>query len=374
MYNVIQIDKTNRSDVKKFVDFAFELYKNNKYWVPPLKNKQIKLLTRGESMQLSSKDYELFAVIYDGKIVGRILVGINHVKNKQKNSNEGYFSLFECIDDVKAASLLIDTARDWLKKRGAEFFTGPVSPTNGDDDRGILIEGFNRMPTVNTAYTMDYYPKLFKSIGLSKYLDFYAFAINFDNAKVERVKNVVEYGKKKSSINIAPLNFNDIETDVKDIYNILVNSMRSQWDHLETPTFSQLNEEFKMLKSMIDPALVLIARVKDEPVGFVAGIPDYNQALCHMKGKMNIISAIKFLYYKYHITRVKFFMQFVIPQYQGTFVLPSLYLAMYENFLKRGYLSMECATVAEINAGSLNTLEGVGFEKCMTYRIYKCTI
>jgi hypothetical protein len=215
----------------------------------------------------------------------------------------------------------MDAAKTWLKEQQVDFFTGPVSPTNGDDNRGILLEGFDRMPTVNTAYTMPYYSALMDALGMEKYLDFYAFDINFSNAQFERVHRVVAFGKKKANIQIDHIHLNDIAKEARDIYRILIRSMRSQWAHLEIPTYEQILEEFSSMKKILNEKLIFIARKDGEPIGMIASVPDYNQVLCHMGGKTGLVSALKFMYYKKRITRVKNFMQFIVPRFQGTFVL-----------------------------------------------------
>lgn len=374
MFISCKIDLQDTSSVRAFVALPFTLYRGNKNWVAPIKKNLYNMLVNGSGMQLGGGPYALFAVKNGRKIVGRILAGVNRVKNSQRKANEGYFSLFECIDDMAAAQSLINAAKDWFREQNVDFFTGPVSPTNGDDHRGILLEGFDRMPTVNTAYTMAYYQAMMDALGMEKYLDFYAFDINFSKAQFDRVRKIVAFGKKKTNIEIDHIHLDDIKNEARDIHRILMLSMRSQWAHLEIPTYDQVLDEFSSMKKLLNEKLIYIARKEGEPVGMIASVPDYNQVLCHMNGKLGLVSALKYLYYKKRITRVKNFMQFIVPRFQGTFVLPSLYAAFYEEFIACGYQTMECATVAEINAGSLNTLKGVGFEKCMTYRIYKGTL
>ena len=135
---------------------------------------------------------------------------------------------------------------------------------------------------------------------------------------------------------------------------------QSFWDHLEVPTYEQFYKEFLSLKSLLDSDLIYIARINDVAVGFVAGIPDYNQVLYHLKGKINPISLVKFLYYKNKISRVRMFMQFVIPNYQKSVVAPGLYLSLYEGFTRNGYTELEASTIAEFNLDSLQSVKGIG--------------
>lgn len=180
-----------------------------------------------------------------------------------------------------------------------------------------------------------------------------------------------KYGKKKVDLSIMPLNKKQLDTDIKGVYDVFVEAQQSFWEHLELPTYEKFYDEFLSLKHLLDPNLIHIARINNQAVGFIAGLPDYNQVLYHFKGKLNIFSILKFLYYRNKITRARMFMQFVIPKYQKSVVTPGLYLALYEGFLKKGYTDMEASTIAEFNMNSLQTIKGVGFDASRIYRIYK---
>lgn len=368
---LIQVNPKNSVMIKKYIQLPYSIYKDNPYWVPPLSNPLKKLLIKGSGMQLRGGPYALFMVEKNNSYVARLLVGVNKKKNKEQNQNQGYFSLFECINDINVARFLMNGALDWLKVHKVDSITGPVSPTNGDDFRGVLIEGFEEVPAINTSYTMGYYKDLLESLDFEKHLDFYAFSIDFDEMDDSRVKKLVEYGKKKINLSLLPFNKKKAKRDIKEVYEIFIEAMQTYWDHLEIPTYRQFYEEFITMKSLLDPDLIYIARVDQKPVGFVAGLPDYNQVLYHLKGKRNLFSILKFLYYKRKISRVRMFMQFVVPKYQKSVVTPSLYLSLYEGFLKKGYKTMEASTIAEFNIDSLQSIKGVGFHPSRIYRIYE---
>ncbi len=374
MYKIIEINRDNNKELQSFINFPYMLYKGDPYWVPPLKGELKKLLQHKEGMQLNGGPSALFMVKKDGINAARILVGVNHTKNGQRGRKDGYFALFEAIDDIKATKLLMDKAISWFLKEGVDRITGPMSPTNGDDNRGFTIEGFNSLPSINTVYTKDYYPAMMEALGMTKYLDFYAFNLTFDKRQIERVKSIEDYLKRKLQLTVDPLNLKNIDEEIKAIHQVLVQSMLAHWEHLEVPTYDQIYQEFVSLKNFIDPALIQIARVKGKPVGFVAGIPDYNQVLRHLKGKLTPLGALKFLYYRRRITRARMFMQFVIPEYQKKGVVAALYGELYRGYSSRDYKEMEGSTIAEFNVDSLAIIKGVGFEKSRAYRLYKMNI
>jgi hypothetical protein len=370
---LIQVNPQDKKMLKEFIRLTHDIYKDNPYWVPPLERSLANTLINSSSMQLRGGPFSLFMVEDGGKYIARLLVGVNEEKNKQKNQNEGYFSLFESVNNIEVARLLFNGAFKWLNQYKVDMVTGPVSPTNGDDFRGVLITGFDQMPAVNTTYTMDYYKDLFDQLNFEKYLDFHAFKMNFNEVEstLARVNKLVEYGKKKINLSIEPLSKDKMDRDVKDVYDIFIEAQQSFWDHLEVPSYEKFYDEFKSLKPLLDPKLIYIARVNGLPAGFIAGLPDYNQVLSHLKGKLSPISLVKFLYYKNRINRARMFMQFVIPKYQKSVVTPGLYAAFYEGFVRGGYKDIEASTIAEFNIDSLNSAKGVGFETSRIYRIYK---
>lgn len=368
---LIQFEPEERHLLKRFIQVPFDLYKGSDFWVPPLRSKQYKLIHQKEGMQLKGGPFVLFLVEHHGKDIARLLAGVNQAKNKQRHQNEGYFALFECANDTQTARLLLEGALEWLAVQGVERVTGPVSPTNGDDLRGVLIAGEDQLPAINTTYTMPYYNDLLERMGFEKYLDFHALTLVFDTNDLARVQRIVEYGQKKKQLEVSRFNFKDIDGEVRAIHQIMIAAAQAHWEHLELPTEEQMREEFESMKKQIDPDLVMIARIKGEPVGFVAGIPDYNQVLRHMNGRMTPLSILKYFHYKKRITRARMFMQFVLPKYQNSFVTPTLYLKLFEGFQRRGYTEMEGSTIAEYNLTSIAAIKGVGFEPSRIYRIYQ---
>lgn len=325
-------------------------------------------------MQLSGGPYKLFAALDGKRLRGRLLAGVNHIKNRQKGLNDGYLSLFECENDSTVSSSLFTAAEDWLKRQGVTRVTGPASPTNGDDLRGVLLDGFGQMPAINTTYTKPYYPALFESSGYEKYIDFYAFHLGRIDESYARVKRIVDHRAGKMNLTVRSLDLRNIESEAAAIQAIFAAAARESWEHLETPSTEQVLNEFSSLKSFINPDLILIARIGEQPVAMVVAIPDYNEVLVRMNGSMSPLSVLKFLLYRKKIRRIRAFMQFAVPKYQGSAVMPTLYFKLYENTVSNGFCEIEGSTIAEMNLSSFTTLESVGFERARTYRIYQKTL
>lgn len=370
---IISFDSSDRRLLERFLQFPYDLYAGDSCFVPPLRGGLKKTLKLSKGMQLEGGPWTLLLADEDGKTLGRLLCGINEVKNLQRGLHEGYVSLFESVNDPKVPAAMLAFAEKWLRDRGANMVTGPVSPTNGDDFRGVIIDGFGRMPAVNTNYTKAYYGELFERCGYTKYLDFYAFDMTTENS-AERAQRLLDYGERRLSLKISQFDMGDVRGECRAIQKVFAAAALEQWDHIEIPTFEQIYEEFFALRQFIDKRLIQIARINDEAVGFVAAIPDYNEVLVRMDGRMNLHGILTFLKYRRKIKRIRVFMQFVVPKYQKTAVTGALYASLYLAFKKAGYTDMEGSTIAEFNRDSLASVRGVGFKESRIYRIYQKTL
>ena len=133
---------SDKKTLKDFISLPFELYKEDKAWVPPLISDFKKYVNGIDNFLNESGPNLKIAAYKDNKIAGRLLVGINNHLNEAKGFKEGYISLFESINDDEVAFKLLEYAEKWLKDKGMELMKGPLSLPGGDDNRGFLIDNF----------------------------------------------------------------------------------------------------------------------------------------------------------------------------------------------------------------------------------------
>jgi GNAT superfamily N-acetyltransferase len=137
------------------------------------------------------------------------------------------------------------------------------------------------------------------------------------------------------------------------------------------PTIEDVNELAKKLRPVVDPDLVIIARSGSEAVGFGIALPDYNQILVHINGRITPLAALKYLWYKKRINRVRFFIMFVVPEFRKKGVSYAIYYQTFLNGIKKGFIYGEGSTIGENNTRMRNDIESLGGEKYKTYRIFK---
>lgn len=366
------VEVKSRKHLRGFIDLPYDLYVDDPNWVPLLKV-LTRRTVRGRDNALFSNGVHSAYILKDGKkTIGRVIVGIDEKANREKDFKRGYITLFECINNQEAAFALFDKAVDWLKERDMEFIEGPVSPTNGDDYRALLLDGYDSPPVLFDSYNPPYYIDLFEAYGFEKYRDFYAFQFTADRFPSERFVKVVEYALKKYDFHIDTLDPKNMDKEIGDIRKVLVQAVPESWTHFVIPSVEDIKKEADMLMLFLDPDLVCIARKNGtgEPISFVVGAPDYNQVFMKMNGRLLPFGIFKFLYYKRKIDRIRVFIQFVIPEYQGRAVNAAIFHHYMKNAESKGIFEAEGSTVGEGNDQSMRVLEATGGKVYKTYRMY----
>lgn len=360
-----------KGEIKKFINFAWDVYKNDNNWVPPLKGDLLKTLMGKDNPLFMNGPHTLFMAYQDGKPVGRLCTGINETLNEKKNQRDGYICLFESINDKNAAYALFDAAASWLKERGINCIKGPVSPTNGDDYRGLLVKGFNGSPILMNSYNPEYYVDFFEEYGFIKHLDLYAYYYDVQNLDSERYERPVDFAMKRYNFRVDAVNLKKIDDEMMDVKRILDIAMPDEWEDLTPPTIEEIRAEGKMIVDLADPDLIYIARSGDKPIGFSIALPDYNQVLKRMNGKMFPFGFMKFLWYKRKINSLRVFILFVIPEFRKKAVSGAMFYKSLLAAKEKKYIHGEGSTIGEINMSMRRDAEGVGGVHYRTYRLYK---
>lgn len=358
--------------LKRFVALPWELYKKDPYWVPPLRTSFFRTLQGKDNPLLApGQPHTFFLALKDEQVVGRILVGVNTKLNRKKGKNEGYISLFESIEEQAVAASLFETAATWLRQRGLTQLVGPVSPTNGDDNRGILIKGFNGSPVLMNTYNPPYYERLFADYGFAKNMDLFAYHLSVERMDEQRYGRVVAYARKKFHFRIDRFDRRQMEREIRDIKRILDLAMPATWEHLTPPSLDEIRAEIQTLAQYMDADLVYIARSGEEPIGFVVALPDYNQVIKKLNGRLLPFGWAKYLWYKRKITGARVFIQFVVPKYRNKAVNSAIYHRLMLEARRKGYTYGEGSAIAEMNQESIRSVEGVGGKLYRVYRIYQ---
>ena len=359
-------------DEKTFIKSQWKFYKGNPYWVPPLLMDRRKLIDRKGNPFYKHASMELFLAERDDEVVGRIGAIINDNHNKEHNENIGFFGFFESVNEQAVANALFDAAQGWLVERGVTAIRGPASPSV-NDEYGLLIEGFDRLPAVLMTYNPDYYQGLVESYGFKKVQDLFAYYIHKDKVFNEKFTRIADVVSRRESLKIRQLDMSRFDEEVKTIRELYSRGWSKNWGEVPM-TEDEFNYVAKDLKMIVDPRLVIIAESKGNPVGFGMTIPDINQIMVHNKRGWLIPALVRMLLFKRKIDRVRIIILGVLPEYANTGLGAALFYETGRRCVESGYPHGEASWVNEDNLMMNRGAELMQGTVDKRYRLYQLSL
>ncbi len=362
----------NKQDLMTFTRFPWEIYKGDRYWVPPLIKDQLLKLSPNHPFR-SHSEMILFMAGKGGQTVGRIAGIIDHHYIQFHQENVGFFGFFESIADAEVAEILLSEVGKWLKDHGMEKMAGPMNPST-NDECGLLVEGFDASPCLMMPYNPHYYASLLERFGLKKAMDLYAYWLEESSFLGDRLFRITErLFKKDSQLWIRSINLRHLEEELEIIKEIYNDAWSKNWGFVPL-TETEINDLAKNLKPLLVPELILIAYWGEEPVGFSVSLPDYNQVLKHLNGKVGLFGTLKFLYYSRKIHTIRVMLLGVKRAFQKKGMEGLLYVETFKRGIKKEYYQSECSWILENNVLMQHGLEGMGGKRYKTYRIYEAPL
>lgn len=355
-----------------FIRLPWHLYKGDSNWVPPLISDMKNTLKPKKNALLNLGPYQYFLAYRADQPVGRIGVGIDNHLNEVKKFKASYLTLFESINDYEVAKTLFDTVLDWAKQQGAEFITGPQSPTNGDDYRGLLIQGFDTPPALLNSYNPPYYQEFFERYGFTKQFDRNAYFVDIIQSEVpEKFVRGVEYAKKRYGFRIEKIDMKRFDEHVDAIVRVVVAAWPENWPDMVPPTPEEVRAEVAKLKPLVDPELVYFAWDQDNhPISVAITLPNYNELLHKMNGRLWPMGWLHFLLGKKKIKSARIFALMTIPEYHNKGVSAAIYLEGIKNAKKMGYEWVDGSSIHDFNIKMNQDALGAGGKLYKVFRIY----
>jgi GNAT superfamily N-acetyltransferase len=366
----------NRPDLDVFARFPWQIYKGDPNWVPPLLEDRYARIDLQKNPFWKSAERDVWIAWQGQQPVGTIAAIIDRRWNQVMKQAVGCFGFFECVPDQAVADCLFAEARRSLEQKGMQVMRGPYNPSQ-TDEIGILIEGFDTRPAILEAHTPPYYPTLFEKAGFTKYNDTMARLAIIESKKVdfthgfpEKMRRVGERVSRRSDLTLRKVKMNDWDNELRLACRLFNEGLAPLPDFLPL-----IEEEFMVFansfKPFIDPEMALIAEVGARPVGFAIALPDVNQALLHVNGRLNLPGLAKFWWHSRKIDRVSFKILVVIPDFQNRGIESLLTMKVGQAIWKRGYREVDMSLTGEENEKSTTLQEHLGFKIYRRYRIYQ---
>jgi GNAT superfamily N-acetyltransferase len=363
----------SKRDLTTFIKLPWRLYRNEPNWVPPLISERRQFLDRARNPWFQHGEAEYFLAWRDGRAVGRITAQVDRVLNEFQGNEWGLFGFFECENDPQAAAALLDAAERWLRARGRDRIVGPMDFTM-NDECGVLVDGFERPPIILTNWTQPYYPALLEGAGMTKAMETLMWELNV--AERDRVHpaiwGVAERVESKHGITVRPMRKRDMQGEIDRFLTVYNAAWEKNWG------FSPLTEQevrhyAKTLKPLLDEHWAFIAEKDGETIGAALTLPDYNQVLRHMNGRLLPFGWLKFLWYKRKIDRVRVFALGVKREWQHTGVAARFYQLHFDSAEVTPQKGGEMGWILETNSSMNRAMEGMGGRVVRRYRLYERT-
>jgi hypothetical protein len=375
MSNSLQIRPvSSKADRRAFVDFAWEAYKDDPAWVPPLKDEVHGLIDPKKNPWFGHGRAALWLALRGEKVVGRISAQVDELVQEHMQAGLGQWGMFEVLDG-EAAALLIATAEEWLREQGMKTTLAPISISIWDEP-GLLIEGFEQRPMVMMGHHRPAYRAWIEAAGYAKAKDLLTYDLDIDKEQPPLINRMVAATERNPRIRIRSVDKSQFARDSAIILNLLNDAWSDNWGFVPL-TDAEIAYAGKKLKPIIYEDLVRIAELDGEPVAFMLCIPDINELTADLNGELFPFGFVKLLWRlrKPRVKRVRVPLMGVTKRLHGTRLAGQIAYTLIE-YIRRacvenyGVKEGEFGWVLEDNQGMMSIAELPGATVNHVYRIY----
>lgn len=274
------------ADFKAFVQLPFDLYKGNKYWVPPLKSDEINSLKAATNPAFANCDAQFWIAKEGNKVVGRVAAIINKLHNEATNESMCRVSRIEFVDDKNVSALLLKTVEVWAKEKGMKGVHGPLGFTNLDH-QAVMIEGFNHLPSIASEYHLDYYQSHFEAAGYVKEMDWLEFRLTLEKEIPEKVLKLNDMIQRRYSLKVIHFtNQAEMKVYAQKIFDLLNIAFGELFGFVKMD--DNLKDFYiKKYFSFLNPEFVKVVEDKDgNVIGFIISLPSLSEAMQKANGKL----------------------------------------------------------------------------------------
>ncbi len=364
-----------RADRKAFVELAYALNRDDPNWVPPLRDEVNGLLTPGKNPWFEHAEAELFLARRDGRIVGRISAQVDQLVLEHMGAGTGQWGMFEA-EDEQSSRALIAAAEDWLRGRGMTRALGPFSLGIWDEP-GLLVEGFDHPPMVMMGHNRAAYQGWIEAAGYRGVKDLLTYELPVNRPFPPLIERIVAAGERNSKIRVRPVVKARFDEEAAVILSILNDAWSDNWGFIPL-TDSEIAFAGKKLKPIVLEDIVLIAEYEGEAVAFMVALPDVNEFIRDLDGRLFPFGWAKLLWRLKRMRpkggRVP--LMGVVKKLQASRLASQLAFMMIESIRRagNGHYGIERAEIGWIlddNAGMRSIADAIDARVNRVYRVYE---
>jgi len=371
--SVVKVNRVaSKKDFQRFIRFPQEVYRGDPNWVPPLIMDVKDKLDIKKNPFFEHAERELFLACRDGAVSGRVVAVIDHHHNSFHEEKVVFFGMYESLNDLNTAKALLETVAAWGKAKGMDTLRGTVN-LSMNEECAFLLEGFDSPPAVMMPYNPRYYNDLMDACGLVKARDLYAFLLARDHESAAKVQGIVDKIKESTTVTSRPINLKKWEEEAEKIIFVYNNAWVKNWGFVPW-TENEMKDIIKKLKQVADPDLVIIAEDKGQPVGFSFALPNLNELLIKINGRLLPFGIFRMLLGRKKIKGIRMLVFGVLKEYQHTGLAYLLAEEMKRRGFGKGYQWAELSWTLETNEAVNKFATSIGGNIHKKYRIYETKI
>ncbi len=365
-----QIDLHNPKDVRQFIQFPFNLYRQNPYWVPPMLGEMKATLDPAQHPFYQHSQAAFFIAEKSDKTLARIAILDNKRYRANSATDTGLFYFFETVDDLEAAQAVVEAGAQWAKAQGITALIGPKGFAQGDSI-GMLAEGFDYIPAMGIAYNMDYYPRLMESLGFTKESDLLSGHIDRDTFELPaRVHELARRVQERRGIQARRFETKDELRQwipqVREVYNQAFATV---------PEFVPITEAevwliAERILSIADPRLIKLVFKEDALIGFMFAYPNINRGMQKARGR---IWPLGWWHLMREFKRTKWLDLNgigLLPNHQGVGATAVLFSELEKTIRYERYQYADIVQVNEFNLKSFMEIDHLGVRWHKKHRVY----
>jgi len=367
------IEVSNAKQQEQFLDIARIIYKNDPNWVcPPDHDIQGIFDPKINSFYAHGKAKRWILLDEKGTLIGRVAAFINEKKTYTFEQPTGGMGFFECIEDQKAAFLLMDTCQQWLSSQGMQAMDGPINFGENDRYWGLLVHGYV-MPGFGMAYNPPYYKDFFESYGFYQYFTQISNHLDITKPLPERFEKIAKWVMEKPAYSFDHLHKNNYEKFAKDFITVYNDAWQFH-ENFSPMSIEDVKRTFKKMSPIIEERFIWFAYHDGHPISFMIMVPDINIILQKLNGKNDIWAKLKFIYYRWRklIYRARIIIMGVTPKFQKSGIESAIIMKAAEViYAMPQYKEVELSWVGDFNPKMRALHESVGATLGKTYLTYR---
>lgn len=333
---MIEVKKVeSKRDLKAFVKFPFSLYKDSKYWIPPLIKQELETFNKEKNPVFNDAEAHFFLAYKDGKIVGRVAAIINWLEVNNQQQQKMRFGWFDVVDNIEVTKILLEKVAEIGHQNNLDYIEGPVGFSNLDKV-GVLTEGFNELGSMITWYTYPYYAEHLEKLGYKPEKEYIESRFSFLNVKPETFTKANELIKKRYQLKA--LNFNstnELLPYTDEMFDLFNKSYSSLSSFVEITPLQKAYFKKKFIPFVSPEYIKFVLDKDDKLIAFAIVLPSFSKALQKAKGKLFPFGFKHILHAKKYSKDVVFYLIGIDPAYQNKGVTAIIFNEYYSVFKKK---------------------------------------